>query len=201
MARGQAFTLEAVVGGLLLLAAVALALQMTVVTPLSTSTSSQHLENQQQSMAKGILAAAAEEGALTQAVLYWNASSSQFHGVGEAGYYRSDPSTSLDFGRMLDRSFNSQGIAYNVYFDYRTQGGDSVQRRFVYSGTPSDNAVSASRTVVVVDDAHLVDGDGSPNATTADEANSLYLKDANAGPGTDNPVYNVVEVEVVVWRI
>nr|WP_267163201.1 hypothetical protein [Halovenus salina] len=78
--RGQALTLEAVVGAILMLAAIGFALQMTAVTPLSASTSSQHIENQLQSTSEGVLDTAADTGALREAVLYWNETTGEFHG-------------------------------------------------------------------------------------------------------------------------
>ncbi len=66
--RAQAHTLEAIVSGMLLLASLVFALQMTAVTPLSASTSSQHIENQQQAIGHGVLASAVAEGALKPAV-------------------------------------------------------------------------------------------------------------------------------------
>jgi F0F1-type ATP synthase membrane subunit b/b' len=73
--RGQAFTLEAVVSAVLLLTAIAFALQVTIVTPLSASTSSQHIENQQAAVSDGLLAAEAENGTIKETLLYWNSGS------------------------------------------------------------------------------------------------------------------------------
>ena len=193
--RGQAHTLEAVVAGLLLLSSVIFALQMTAVTPLSASTSSQHIENQQRSVARGVLAAAAEQDALKSTVLYWNNSSGNFHGVTGIGYYTNEPPNTT-FGGMLERTFDQRGISYNVYLEFETPSGDQKQKRMVYRGVPSDNAVVAARTVTVTDRDPLYAADSEPiPGSTVNNSSTFYMTD------TGGAVYNVVRVEVVAWRI
>lgn len=199
--RGQAYTLEAVVAGLLLLASVGFALQMTAVTPLSASTSSQHVENQLKGTAEGILAAAAHEEQLKYAVLDWNESGVKFHNATDEGYHTTHPPKN-QFGAMLNRSFDRQRVAYNVYVEYQTPGGTIKRTRMVYSGEPSDHAVSAKRLVTLVDSDHLIestdrtDWDHVLVDTTVPKAN-FYAPDAFP----TNGLYNIVRVEVVAWRI
>jgi hypothetical protein len=194
MERGQAHTLEGVVAGLLLLASIIFALQMTAVTPLSASTSSQHIENQQRSVASGVLATAAERDGLAEMVLYWNESRGKFHNTSDNGYYTADPPNTT-LGAMLNRSFDREGISYNVYVHFQSPSGKTIQNRVVYRGVPSDNAVSASRAVTLDDDDRLYDYDLRRTNVTVNESSSFYAQDV--GPGT----YNVVRVEVVAWRI
>jgi len=203
--RAQGHTLEAVVASLLLLAAIGFALQMTAVTPLSASTSSQHLENQMRSTASGVLASAAEKGALRETVLYWNNSTARFHGTNGSSYYTDDPPNTT-FGGMLRRTFDRRNIAYNVEVHYQQQ--DCVQRReqLFVAGEPSDHAVSASRSVAIMDGDHLYDADTSVNESiTVDEA-GFFAPDVNeahsdCAGASDGPLYNLVRVEVIAWRI
>lgn len=199
--RGQAHTLEAVLGAILLLLAITFALQVTVVTPLSASTSSQHIEGQQRAIAQGVLANAAEEGALEESVLYWNDSAGSFHDLSVRDYYTSGPPDNR-FGEMLTRAFEDDGLAYNVYFVFQTPEGDNKEKRMVYQGVPSDNAVSATRTITLHDNDRLVDADGSVTNTTVSDAQTFYIRNgpADAG-GESHGLYNVVRIEVVVWRI
>ena len=193
--RGQAHTLEAVVASLVLLSSIVFALQMTAVTPLSASTSSQHLENQQNEIARGVLAAAAEHGALKRTLLTWNDSAGRFFNASDLGYYTNRvPPT--EFGAMLNRSFDRRGLAYNVYLRYRTAGGDSVSRRLVYQGVPSDNAVRTAYPVTVFQNDQLHDHRGDPTGTPVNETSTFYAANVD-----DSSVYNVVRVEVVTWRI
>lgn len=193
--RGQAHTLEATVAGLLMLSSLIFALQMTAVTPLSASTSSQHIENQQGATGQGALAAAAEAGALKPAVLYWNNSSARYHDVGVQRFYTSGPPDNR-FGAILERSFNENGIAYNVYFRFQNANGKSITRRYVYSGVPTDNAVTATHTVTLWDDDPLYAADETPSSTRLNTQNMTYPM-----PDTGANLYNTVRVEVVAWRI
>lgn len=201
--RGQGHTLEAIVSGFLLLAAVAFALQMTAVTPLSASTSSQHVENQLQSAGSGVLASTAETGALSEIVRYWNATGDRFHDTpARLGYYSGPPDTA--FGEALNRTFNDRNVAYNVRILYQDRNGTIFSQRLIWQGQPSDHAVRASRTVAIADDDYLVDADGSLNTTTVLEAGNdqFYMPDAAVDPaGGNRGLYNLVRVEVVAWRI
>jgi len=185
-----------VIASLLMLSSVIFALQMTAVTPLSASTSSQHIENQQQSIGEGVLAAAAKEDALKPAILSWNNTSRQYHeGADGQPYYATSPPNR--FGELLERSYNEQGIAYNVYFRYQSPNGGTNRLEYVSSGVASDNAVRATHTIALVDDDHLYDEDGSRNRTTLDEGTTLPIKETAGGAN----LYNTVRVEVVAWRI
>lgn len=207
--RGQAHTLESVVGAVILLTAIAFALQVTIVTPLSASTSSQHIESQQRSVAQGVLANAADSGALQEAVLYWNDTAGSYHNTPVQRFYTNDPPDNR-FGNMLDRAFSQEGIAYNVRVYYQAgnasgSGRTGINEKLMISqGTPSDNAVAATRTIAIRNDDHLVDENGSLNETTVREANNFYIRNAHtdaSGASDGNGLYNVVQVEVIAWRI
>lgn len=189
--RGQALTLEAVTAGILLLVAVAFALQMTAVTPLSASTSSQHLENQLQKTGEGLLASTDANGSLKAAVLDWNETEEAFDEEGAESFYRAG-SPDNAFGDVLDETYGNRSIAYNVVVHYHEPGGGMDRETMVNQGEPSDHAVSASRTVV------LDSGDNLTDGTPLYEADDFYADQL----GSDgDPVYNVVRVEVIAWRI
>jgi len=208
MNRGQAHTLEGVMAGLILLSALTFALQATAVTPLSASTSSQHIENQQQATAESVLAAAAENGSLKRAVLFWGYDSTdeeyEFLEADNGPFYTSKVPPNV-FGRMLTRSFNGRGIAFNVYVVYQAPGGGERRQPIIYRGEPSDNSVTASEMVTLVDDDVLFekdlssDGDriAEPTTTVISETDNFYAPDA--APNSD--LYNVLKVEVVTWRM
>lgn len=191
--RGQAHTLEATVAALLMLSSVIFALQVTAVTPLSASTSSQHIENQQQSSARGVLAAAANADALKPAILYWDNSDTEYHNTGDIRFYTSGPPSNR-FGDMLARAFGDNGIAYNVNFRAESR---SETRQYIYSGVPSDNAVSATHTVSLNNDDVLYDEDERPTSNRLGQSGTQFWIDMGSG----GPEYETVQVEVVVWRI
>lgn len=195
--RAQAHTLEAVVAALLLVTSIGFALQMTIVTPLSASTSSQHIENQQRSTAAGIMASAAETGALTDTVLYWNDSEGSFHNTSDFGYYTGNP-PDTDFGRMLQEAFDDESIAYNVNINFVTPSGEHREKELIYRGVPTENAVSATRTIAIRGDDRLVDVDGTQSDVTVANATTYFV---GQGDGHDTVYYNSVRVEVIVWRI
>ena len=198
-ARGQAHTLEGVVAALLLLTSLVFALQSTAVTPLSASTSSQHIENQEESMADGVLSIAESEGTLLETVVYWNESTERFHASGGRGYSNdADFPSGFEIGDLFESSFSDRGIAYNVDVVYQDEEGETLERRLVYRGVPSDNAVTVSRVLTVYDDTALLERDGSADTLTVDDSlANFYMPDA----APDSPVYNTVRIELTVWRM
>jgi len=203
--RGQAYALEAVVASLILLGGLVFALQSTAVTPLSASTSSQHIENQQAATAEGVLAAAAENGSLRGAVLNWNDTGGKFYGAEINQSYHTNNATNNSFGDLLSRAFDGRGIVYNVYVHYQSDRDDDgvVERRgtqrMVYRGEPTDNAAAATRAVTLYDDDELYNASDVPNGTVVSGSN-FYAEDVTDTSGSNTGVYNVVTVEVVVWR-
>ncbi len=194
MDRGQVHTLEGVIAALLLVTSVVFALQMTAVTPLSASTSSQHIENQLQTSAQGVLAGAAAADELEPAILAWNHNQSRFHGTtSERFYVQKTPPNA--FGDRLERAFGDRGIAYNVYLRYGV-GGGLQETRYVYRGAPSTNAVRASRTLLLTDTDTLYNQSMAPTNHTLN-GTELYVPNVDQA----SPTYNVIRVEVVVWRI
>lgn len=195
--RGQAHTLEAVVAGILLLTSLVFALQVTAVTPLSASTANQHIENQHQSSANGVLSVAADRGVLKDAVLYWNATGTTFHNADADPTYVNKPPTN-GFGDILDSTFSDRGVTFNVYVAYQNNEGNILRQNMVFRGEPSDNAVTATRTVTLFDDDVLYDTNGNPTKDQLNDPNvDFYAPDAAPNSG----VYNVVRMEVVVWRL
>lgn len=193
--RGQAHTLEAVVAGIVLLSSLVFALQVTAVTPLSASTASQHIENQQQSVATGVLAVTQETGALKRAVLFWNTTGFKFHNATNNYYVNNVPPN--DFGDILKRAYRGQGIAYNVYVSYEDGQGNQERRRMLYRGEPSDHAVTSARTVTLYENDELYDAKEMESGTTLDSTSDFYAPNASSSTG----LYNTVRVEVVVWRM
>ncbi|WP_276300705.1 DUF7288 family protein [Halorussus lipolyticus] len=200
--RAQAHTLEGVVAGLLLISALVFAYQVTAVTPLSGSTSSQHIENQQRATAEGALQTTAESGALRRAVLFWDASKKRFHGADNGQHYTNTNDPPNRFLDALTRTFDERGIALNVHVVYVDSSGTRRKQPMVYRGEPSDNAATATTMLTLYDDdVRYADPDGDDVAEpTGDElgdgATGFYVPDSGSG----SSVYNVVTVEVTVWR-
>ncbi|MES3162243.1 MAG: hypothetical protein PPP55_11855 [Halorubrum sp.] len=200
--RGQAHTLEAFVAAVLLVAGLTFALQATAVTPLSASTSNQHIENQQRAVATDILETSAANGDLREALLYWDPGNESrdpgFVGTQPDLTYHTVGGPPNDFGETLDRAFLESRIAFNVDVRYHVEGGQQTQQ-MVFMGTPSDNAVTASRTVPVSNDTTLTAPDFATRSLSDVES---ATDEAFYAPGVgDGPTYNYLEVRIVVWRM
>ena len=192
--RGQAFTLEAFLASLLLVTSLVFAIHATAVTPLSSSTSNRHVEDQLTPLAAGILDASVANGSLKPTVLYWNDTRGTFHGTSVGGYYvTGGPPT--PFGGLLDRTFYDDGVVFDVNVEYLTQDGKSRTVPLVKQGSPSDHAARAYRTLTLFDDDVLYRADGTPTNVTLSASSTFFAPDVDPGD-----VYNVVRVEVVVWR-
>lgn len=199
--RGQAYTLEAIIAALLIVSSLTFALQVTAVTPLSASTSNQHIENQQRASAAGVLTAAQEAGVLKDAVLYWDdlEEAAEYHDAERVTYY-TNTNPPNEFGRILDRAFAGRGVAVNVLV--YPQGSDDPLR-MVYRGEPSDNSVTASQNVVIFDDDNLTqpDGNGGMEDSETLVGNAQTFDDHVPDADPNSRVYSVVRVEVTVWRM
>lgn len=195
--RGQAFTLEAFVAGLLVIGGVAFALQTTAVTPLSASTSNQHVGNQERAIAGGVMAAADDNGTLMPAVTFYNTTGERFQNASTDGVY-SNGGPSNAFGRALNETFGDERTAFNVEVRYRDVNGSRGNEQMVRMGSPSNDATVASRSVVLYDDTELSSVSPGTVGEAADSANeTFYAPDAEP----DGRLFNVVEVRITVWRI
>jgi hypothetical protein len=194
MDRAQAHTLEAITASLILISSLVFALQVTAVTPLTGSTSSQHIENQQAAAAEGVLASAAESGTLKPTLLYWNESADNWHNATTDGYVQGPPQTT--FGDTLEGMFLDRGIVFDLTLYYIDDDGERQREPIVDLGEPSDHASTARRTVTLADDDPLYEHGESASDTTLSNA-SYLVPDADP----DQTLYSVVEVELVVWRM
>lgn len=196
--QGQVHVLEAVAAGALIVATIIFAVQATAITPLTVSTSHQHIETQQKKMADGVLENAKysenpdELSALEEAVLYWDTDNQEFYDATAEGYLGQYPDNK--FGEILADTFEDNRIGTNVYVTYSRESGGSATQQMVHMGEPSDNSMSATTTVMLYDDHELT----APGETdTISETPAFYAPDAF----DDSNIYNIVEVRIVVWRI
>lgn len=193
--RGQAHTLEAVSASIMLLASVVFALQVTAVTPLTASTASQHIENQQAGVAEGVLDAAAHNETLKPMVLLWNESAGAPYGASTGfTFAMGGPPTVL--GEELNETFIDRGIAFDMNYRYVSSRGSIRARKVVDLGVPSDHAVTVTRTVTLYDSDHLYYANGTRQDVTLDQSSSFFAPDVYEGP-----MYNVIQVEITIWRM
>jgi len=205
--RGQAHTLEGVVGGLLILIAVLFALEAIIITPTTSGAVDPGVREELRDQGDDILAITAENETLglSQMVRYWDQSDRTFAGEAAVnpriGYGANHPPGA--FGEMLNQTFTSRSRQYNVELRYQGKNvtDERGRLRMVYRGEPSEGAVVASHRVTLYDNQSL-SGPYAENAelweysTNATNNEDGYYPIPNA---IDGPVYNVVEVRVIVW--
>lgn len=193
--RGQAHTVEAFAAAVLIIGGLIFATQATAVTPLSASTSNQHIENQQAATLEGLLTTTAQNGALREAVLFWNTTKGEngaFAKTPESGLYAEGPPN--EFGKALNDTLLDRQIIFNVAVRYPDGAGGTTTTEMVRMGEPSNNAVSATRSIGLYNSSQL---------SVADDDRALGELDNDefyANPHTESQLFAVVEVEVVAWR-
>lgn len=199
--KGQVHTLEGFAASVLVLFALFYAIQTVGVTPTSSSTASQEVESQLEQISQDTLAQAKSSGRLKQAILNWSVRDAEWNESSKLGYYRgiSPPG---EFGYVLRSLFSDRGRAYNIYISYETASGDIKQKRFVYNGDPTDNAVAASQVLVIRRGDRLgEDGKRIGNLTASEEPPFPGINVGSGSPIRQHGVYNILRVKLVVWRI
>lgn len=204
--RGQAFTLEGLAASIILLTALLVALQSTIATPTTGGSADPSARADLRQQAEDVLvtAARAEENDLSTLVRNWSRSQRTFAGAYNPRIgYGSDPPPG-PFGELLNQTFTQRSRHYNVYASYRPAdaSGEGGQIPIVYRGEPSEEAVAAGYRVTLYDNQTLTAPNASRNVelwqydANESAADDGYYPIPDAAPG---PVYNVVEVRVIVW--
>lgn len=198
--RAQAYSLEGIIAALIVAGAVLVGLQAVDTTPWTTNGNDRPVELQQ-AQAEDLLAAAADDGSLSRVVRCVSDTGRPYTNLG------ADPPLNLtDFGYMLNQTFAKRGFQYRVAIVH-SHWNDSVSppRRYrnvtPLSGErtdPAGPAVTASRTVTLTDDMRVyrnIDGCRDVRGTLSSVSN-FYADDVDSA----SPVYNVVQVRLVVWK-
>lgn len=202
--RGQAYTLEGVAAAFLLLLATLYALQAVILTPITVGSVDEGTQSRLRAEAADVLQVTADRETedLTYHVLHWSPLDRTFAGADSprVGYGSQGPPG--EFGQFLEESFDTRGRDYNLLVRYRqNETTDAGVQRMVYQGEPSRSAVVATYTLTLYDDMRLT---GPARSTTTieemdtnatnNEDGYFYVPDVAEGP-----VYNVIEVRLVVW--
>lgn len=209
--RGQAYTIEGVLGGFVILIAVLFALQSVVVSPTTGGSVNTEVKADLRQQASDALVTAAQNDSfdLSAMVRYWDQGNRTFRGAlnPEVGYGRAPPPANV--GTLLEEGFTARGWTYNLRLRYlgaeNGSGADGEPETMpvVYRGEPSDDAVAASYRVTLYDNQSLTTAGPETRSpelwqidTEPTDGDDGYYPIPNAVEG---PVYNVVEVRVIVW--
>lgn len=129
---------------------------------------------------------------IEEAILYWDVNNQTFHRASPQGYIGTYPN--IAFGGILESIFRTRQTATNVNFVYQEKDGSRSSIPFINQGKPSDNAVTATTSVILMDNQSL-----TAPGTNQNIGNTTNYFIPDASPNTN--VYNVVQVRLVVWRI
>jgi len=204
--RGQAFTLEGLAASLVLLGALLFALQAVVVTPTTSGDvdQSSQVDLRQQADDVLLLSARSDGTDLSSLVRNWSQSQRTFAGAVNPRIGYGPKPLPGTLGVMLNRTFTQRSHFFNLEISYRpgALGNETDPIPVAYRGEPSDDAVAASYTVTLYDNQTLTAPNVSRNVelwqydTNATNSEDGYYPIPNA---VDGPIYNVVEVRIVVW--
>ena len=203
--RGQAYTLEGLISAMIVLMAVLFALQSAVITPTTGGLNDRTVQAQvQQEVQDALVVAANNESGegLSYMIRHWDgkggfedASGPQLkdenHSTYEAGENETF-TTKFTLGEILYERFGENGQNYNVEAHYQNDTAERDHKTLVYQGSPPSGAVTASYTVTLYNDQNATGDDYDENLQTDPKT----IPDGNTG---SSPVYNVVEIRVIVW--
>jgi len=200
--RGQAFTLEGVIGALIILMAVVLALQAVDIAP-STDDEGDRAAASLQTQVDDTLAAAADRDALRRAATCVNRRGDPDRNVGNPG------AAVTEFGRLLNESLTVKGYQYAAFVEHRgiDDGGDPVlERTRLYPATdtdPPETAVVSTRQFLLQDSDPVYRTQAfncvpDPGGQTLNDSSALYI-DRHPSLANDSSVYNVVRIRVISW--
>ena len=206
--RGQAYTLEAFIGAILLLTAVLFMTQSIVITPTTGGAADRGLLAGLGQEAQDALVVSEEDDELSELVRYWNVTEvdgeeevvyhNQSHVAG-MWYNTSDfgdaETMNVHVGEILNERFTTRGQSYNVQLHFYNDSAEEYEfQNLVFQGAPDSNAFTASYTVTLYDDQNLT-APGHEDRTLRDvDEDEAIIPNA-----FDEPIYNVVEVRVVIW--
>lgn len=202
--RGQAYTLEGLTAGFVLLLATLYALQAVILTPITVGSVDEGSQSRLRAEAADILqvTASRETEDITYHVLHWSPLDRTFEGAESprTGYGSRGPPG--QFGQFLEDSFETRGRNYNLLVRYRKNDTtEAGVQRMVYQGEPSRSAVVATYTITLFDDMRLTAPGSSAMTIGEMDTNATNNRDGYfyAPDVADGPVYNVIEVRLVVW--
>lgn len=201
---GQLYTLEGLAAAAVLLLAMTFALNSFVVTP---TTDVNPGTDTNQRVAEDLLVVAAENNAtgtnntkLKEFLLNWNATAGSvgFENSTAGVYYYEgeDPDpTGLEFGEDLRNVLTDEGVSYNIDATFGKENGTG-EITIVDKGEPTTSALSASRTVILLDKDNVTKTTSSGGTVNLINTTNYPIPE---DPSRPTNVYNQVRVRITVW--
>ncbi|ADD06692.1 uncharacterized protein Nmag_3140 [Natrialba magadii ATCC 43099] len=196
--RGQAYTLEGFIGAMIVLMAVLFALQSVVITPTSGGLADRSVQSQVQQEAQDALIVSDQHDNLSALVRHWDEDESFAGASGSPApdeeyqtFSQDDLENASVLGQVLNKRFADQGWNYNLEFHY-TDGSEFDHKTAVYQGSPPSDAITTSYMVTLYEDQYVKPDEEEEIGEFEDP---MIPRATSEG----DPVYNVVEVRLVVW--
>lgn len=202
--RGQAYTLEGFIGAMVVLMAVLFALQSVVIMPTTGGLADRTVQAQIQQEVQDALLVSNQDGDLSKTVRQWDESGG-FEGANQPAapgnadteenqtYSVDRFANESELGQILKDRFAEKGWSYNV--ELHPESGS--ERTLVYQGSPPASTQTASYTITLYDNQSVTSESGDDD--TLEEAESDGYAVIPREHGDDTPLYNVVEVRVILW--
>jgi len=201
--RGQAYSLEAIAGSVIVVMALLFALQSIIITPTTSSGVDPDVREDLRAQASDtlVIVNSNETTDISYYARHWIPESRTFEGGQNpsVGYGTTEPPGI--FGNILNITFSQRSRLYNIEVLYLGANATDDRGRvpMVYRGQPAEGAVTASYTVTLYDNQTLTSGKTGTAELweyRTDPNSEAYYPIPNAVEG---PVYNVVEVRLTVW--
>ncbi|WP_436934278.1 DUF7288 family protein [Halovenus marina] len=205
--RGQAYSLEGIIGAIIIVSALVIGLQAAEPSPWATNGAEQQAEDLR-TQVEDVLDAAGEDGLRTAITCVTNSvEGDRDPAVGAPS------SNATEFNRILNRSLVQPGYEYTLVFEWLDASGDQITTEQVYPDdpqTPGDGAVSSTRTILLSEGDRLYTrqpagtdetcqvAQRTPNTLAATDRSDLnFYIDEQVGSNDD--IYALVRVRVVAW--
>ena len=201
---GQLHTIEGLAAAFILIVVLAVVVQTTSVTPLSTSFTNQHVKLELQNMGNDVLTTLDQSkvvstgnlsspSLLKKSIVDWGVytyydaftwNNTTYVSASNA----SNPQLHTPLSEALTFAFANSGVAFNVEVSYPDGNGYLRMSKMIWNGDPSENSVTVSRLLV------LHDGDSEiPDGTMYDDYH--ILPDISMS----TKLHNTADVKLTLW--
>lgn len=194
---GQMHTLEGIMGAIVMIMVMVFVVQGTSITPLSSSSTNQHVQLELLNMGQDILTTLDytdnpnAKSDLKKSIVTWNGMEYVWDGKRYVDVVKEDGSTVIldnELTRTLNFTLNSWGIAHNIEITYIDPYGNATSKKIIWNGNPSDNSISTSKVIAL----HNTDLAASPNF-------GIMTGIRDVDPSTD--FYNLIDIKLTLWRM
>lgn len=206
--RGQLYTLEGIFAALIIFLGLLFAIQATTTTPGAAGATNPNAIQQDDVYVDDVLSSM-NRSTIEDATLYWG--SDGFHCTPSGEFYTGSWSCTNDpardtgeayppnpFGAVLEQRLDDR-YSYNVRVAYNDSGSLAYQR-MVYQGEPGVGAVRGATSIVLYENDHRQQSNGGEGCGLSDSGCSIYAPNIGGSSGGSSGLYNVVHVELVIWR-